>query len=232
MDLDKNSIRKALDRSIKQDGYDIFAKEPLTVNILLDIVGKDDIQIEEGYILTDIALSLILSDYEIPFAISGKTKIYYDSNWEEPSELPKNGVLSFTFLVGQKIMTLVPETDDIKGTLKKVTGIFYNSGKQVKNIENVPITLGAIPAYSGLDSLHLEVLASQMIREPGNEYIPWRINQKGEPVVVGLKEVAFLEHELVGLAFENAGKAITKGLVAGDRELTGNIIEKEILLDF
>jgi len=78
---------------------------------------------------------------------------------------------------------------------------------------------------SDMDSVHLEILCSQVLRDKTNVHIPARLSKKWDPTLVNLKKVVFSEGFINGLAFENVNEAIKTGLISEERgELS--IIEK------
>lgn len=229
--LDRNKIKKIIDSVFMQNPkeYTIYAKDVVTLQLLKDQIFFRDVVFEKDHFNTQIAFIIIASGARIPFSLVHRANVYYDS---KGSEISESDEIILTYTKGQKIMELLPTTDDLKGTLKKVTGLLYNSGGNVTKVDNVPVALSSIPAYKGMDYLHLEVVASNMARNKDNDAEPWRIKQKGEPIIYGMKQIAYAENELVGLSFENAGKAIVNNLIKGDIPHSDNMIEKEILLDF
>lgn len=78
---------------------------------------------------------------------------------------------------------------------------------------------------SGMDSVHIEILESQVLRDKKNIQIPARLAAKWDPTLVNLKKVVFSEGFINGLAFENINDAIKTGLISEER-LEPSIIEK------
>ncbi len=64
-----------------------------------------------------------------------------------------------------------------------------------------------------LDSIHIEVLESQVLRDAKNIDIPSRLGKTWDPTLINLKTTVFSEGFIQGLSFENIGKAISNGLV-------------------
>jgi hypothetical protein len=78
---------------------------------------------------------------------------------------------------------------------------------------------------SNMDSVHLEIMCSQVLRDKNNLQIPARMGKKWDPILVNLKKVIFSSGFVNGLAFENINDAIKTGLITQE---TGDpsIIEK------
>lgn len=88
---------------------------------------------------------------------------------------------------------------------------------------------------SGMDSVHLEILESQVLRDKNNIQKPARLASKWDPVLVNLKKVVFSEGFINGLAFENVNAAIKTGLISEEkaepsiieRVMTGSLVEEQ-----
>ena len=86
---------------------------------------------------------------------------------------------------------------------------------------------------STMDSIHIEILESQTLRDSTDISIPARLGKTWNPTLVNLKATVFNEGIVQGLAFENVGKAITNGLISGQNKqpsiledvMSGNIVE-------
>ncbi len=100
-------------------------------------------------------------------------------------------------------------------------------GKEI--LKDAPHLLRKLLAVYGplspMDSVHLEVLCAQVLRDKKNINMPARLAKKYDPVLVNLKKVVFSEGFVSGLAFENINDAIKTGLVSEERA-DPSIIEK------
>ena len=85
-----------------------------------------------------------------------------------------------------------------------------------------------------MDSVHLEILLSQCLRDRANINLPARLGKKWDPMLVNIKKVVFSSGFVQGLAFENVNEAIKTGLVSDDimepsiieKILTGELVER------
>lgn len=88
-------------------------------------------------------------------------------------------------------------------------------------------------SLSNMDSVHLEVLCAQVLRDKKNINMPARLAKKYDPVMVNLKKVVFSEGFVSGLAFENVNDAIKTGLISDEvgeasiieRVMTGTLVD-------
>jgi len=78
---------------------------------------------------------------------------------------------------------------------------------------------------SDMDSVHLEIMCSQVLRDKNNLQISARLGRKWDPILVNLKKVIFSSGFVNGLAFENINDAIKTGLIT-DEQGDASIIEK------
>jgi hypothetical protein len=76
-----------------------------------------------------------------------------------------------------------------------------------------------------MDSVHLELVISQALRDKSNPSLPARLGKVWDPVLVNIKKDIFSSGFLQGLAFENVNQAILTGLISSG-ELPESIIEK------
>jgi len=87
---------------------------------------------------------------------------------------------------------------------------------------------------SNMDSVHLEIMCSQVLRDKKNIQIPARVANKWDPILVNLKKVIFSEGFVNGLAFENINDAIKTGLISDEkgepsiieRVMTGSLVDE------
>jgi hypothetical protein len=85
--------------------------------------------------------------------------------------------------------------------------------------------LAVYGSLSKMDSVHLEILCAQVLRDKKNINIPARLAKVWDPILINLKKVVFSEGFVSGLAFENINDAIKTGLVSEER-MDPSIIEK------
>jgi len=79
-----------------------------------------------------------------------------------------------------------------------------------------------------MDSIHLELIVSNIFRSKEDNTIPSRLNNYKNSEIIGCKKLPHIDSWLNGLAFENPNKAIRVGLVK-HKESTMNPIEKIII---
>jgi hypothetical protein len=80
---------------------------------------------------------------------------------------------------------------------------------------------------SDLDLVHLEIMASQVLRDKKDHSMPARLGRTWDPVMANIKTDVFNTSFIQGLAFENVGKAIDTGLTTS-KETDPSILEKVV----
>ena len=86
-------------------------------------------------------------------------------------------------------------------------------------------------SISDLDLVHMEVMASQVLRDKSNQAIPARLGKTWNPVMANVKENVFSTSFIQGAAFENISKAIQIGLIEKPEFDQPTIFEKIITGD-
>lgn len=91
------------------------------------------------------------------------------------------------------------------------------------------------PIAGDIDSVHLEILLSQALRDKKNPNQPARLGSTWDPTMMSIKNIVFSSGFIQGVAFEQLGKAIQTGLIEDgpaepsilERVLTGTLVPKE-----
>ena len=125
------------------------------------------------------------------------------------------------------------ETDDTKKQIQYAERLI--GGREIfKDADHLFRKLLRIYApLRDMDSVHIEVLLSQVLRDRTNLSIPARLAKKWDPTLINIKQVVFKTSFIQGLAFENINEAIRSGLINEEPEepsvleqvLTGTLAE-------
>jgi DNA-directed RNA polymerase beta' subunit len=128
----------------------------------------------------------------------------------------------------QKNSTLLEASSEMDNTKKQVQyAERLISGREIfKDADHLYRKLLRVYApLRDMDSVHLEVLLSQVLRDKTNLGIPARLGKKWDPVMLNIKQVVFKTSFIQGLAFENINEAIRTGLITEEPEET-SVLEK------
>jgi len=146
--------------------------------------------------------------------------------------IPKEKII-LSYLKGDIILTIPFTTVEIKeqvNYVKRLLGgkeMYKDPSHLLKKI--VDIYGGKV---SDLDSVHFEVLASQVLRDKQDHSQAARLGKKWDPVMANIKSDVFSTSFIQGLAFENVGKAIDTGLTSGkpkDKSVLEKIVTGELV---
>lgn len=133
-----------------------------------------------------------------------------------------------TYLKEDILLTIPFSTVEIKEQVNYVNRllggreIFKDPGHLLKKIFKV---YGG--KVSDLDLVHLEIMASQVLRDKKDHSKAARLGRTWDPVMANIKTDVFNTSFIQGLAFENVGKAIDTGLTTS-YESDPSILEKVV----
>lgn len=210
-----------------QEENHLVTKLPSSVTISLsDYKSSDSLKIEDDKLWVkslisrieyeDIMFDIVL-DYSVSFLIYEieKTKEY----------------IKLTFPANSTMLEVSTEAAEIKGQVAFVERLL--GGREI--LKDAPHlykrVLGVYsPPLTDMDSVHIEVLCSQVLRNKTNIHVPARLVEPYDPVLINIKKVVFSGGFLQGLAFENVGEAIRTGLIS-DEETDPSIIERIVTGD-
>jgi len=152
----------------------------------------------------------------------------YSVEIQVPKEIVEieNKKIILKFLPGDKILEVPLEKSEIKEQVLYVQRLL--GGRELfKDIEHLYSKLyNVYGPISDMDSVHMEVLLSQCLRDSQNPMFPARVGKNPrKPQLSNIKTNIFASGFLQGLCFENVGKAIKTGLVS-DYELSPSVLEK------
>jgi len=216
---------------LKQDGSLLVAQKPFTMTIDLSNYTTENIrqELENNIIWVKSLLSKaefsdtifdIVLDYPVNISVYGEpdiTKEFIKLNFEQNST----------------ILEVSTEAAESKVSISYVERVI--GGKEIlKDASHLYRKLMAVYGpQSNMDSVHMEILCSQVLRDKDNPHIPARLGKVWNPVIMNLKKVIFSEGFINSLAFENINEAIKVGLISDEekepsvieRVMTGNIAE-------
>lgn len=208
---------------LKQADDKLISAKPCKLTIELDDYNlSDTIQIkeEESIIWVKSLISRVEFD-DIVFNVL----LDYPVELQTPNMVQEDNKIILTYLKDDVILTIPFTTVEIKeqvNYVKRLLGgreLYKDPAHLLKKLYNI---YGEI---SDLDLVHLEVLASQVLRDKNDHSIPARLAKKWDPVMANIKTDVFNTSFIQGLAFENVGKAIDTGLTTSS-ETDPSIMEK------
>lgn len=203
---------------------EILAKDDILITI--DTHEYDDkslIEHDDKYVLPGL-LNIKHGDenpefYYLPFN--------FDVNLFKSNNTRKKGrIINIYYSAGEKVLSKDKYPKRVNPAV--ITKILDGVTKYTKDPKALLDML--IDELSGLDSCHLEVVISNLFRSEADNKIPSRLNNYKDPVIIGCKQLPFIDSWLTGLAFENINKAMENGIV-NEEDAIMNPLEKVLTTD-
>jgi len=203
----------------------LYAKTDLVMTIDVDEYPMPDdviINDEDNKIFAKSLVATVQSDKgDFNIILDYTVVIQYLDNMEY---LDKR-YIKLTYKADDLILETPMEADITKELLRYAQRLI--GGKVVyKDVNHLYLKL--LKVYGDLrsmDSIHLEILLSQVLRDKTNDSIPARLGKKWDPTLMNIKSVVFKTSFIQGLEFENINKAIEVGLITKEPE-EQSILEK------
>ena len=144
--------------------------------------------------------------------------------------------IKLTFPENSTILEVSSEASEIKSQISFIERLI--GGREIlKDAEHLYKRVLSVysPPTSDMDSVHIEVLCSQVLRNKNNIQLPARLVEPYDPTLINIKKIVFAGGFLQGLSFENVGEAIRTGLISEEQPepsilekiVTGTLIEEK-----
>jgi len=207
---DMESIVK---KAFQQEDMSLVSNAPFVVVNIKKSLYDDEYKIteDEEYLSLPMGyFDIRYDDIVIPMTIEEKTRFYLKNAQREDT----NTNIMMTFSAGEHIFLLQPSSlqpDEVARRLDKYVG-----GKSPWTTPESLYTkfykiLGAMGDW---DSVHLEVILSNILRWKEDPHYPARVKYPYNPTTFSIKSLPGVMSWPLGLAFENFGKAITYGMIS------------------
>lgn len=198
----------------------IFAKRPVTVIIdhkqyrEEELVDLNDTYRLPGIIDVQVGSGAKVNTLTLPYN--------FTVSLHKPDEVIENGTI--TTLNYKKGELVISEKRYLKETNPAVIDRLFDGG--ARYITEPTMLLRVISDELPLsDSVHIETVVANMFRSEEDPKIPGRLVNYKNTIVIGCKQLPFIDSWLSGLAFENINKAIKTGLI-NNTDATMNPIER------
>ena len=218
--------------NLGQNNTELFTKRPMVMTLNLDDYPLPDdmtyIEADDEIIVKALVAKVEYEDtiFNIILDYPAILKVY------KQEKIGKEE-LKLTYDANSTVLDIPMQTDDTKAQIQYVRRLL--GGREIyKDANHLFLKLFAVyGTLRDMDSVHLEVLLSQALRDKKNQSIPARLGVKWDPVMINIKKIVFKTSFVQGLAFENIKEAIKTGLVTEDggdpsileKVLTGSLVE-------
>ena len=219
-------------KNLGQNNTELFTKRPMVMTLNLDDYPLPDdmtyVEADDEIIVKALVAKVEYEDviFNIILDYPAILKVY-------KQERVGKEELKLTFDANSTVLDIPMQTDDTKAQIQYVRRLL--GGREIyKDANHLFLKLFAVyGTLRDMDSVHLEVLLSQALRDKKNQSIPARLGEKWDPVMINIKKIVFKTSFIQGLAFENINEAIKTGLITEDggepsileKVLTGTLVE-------
>jgi len=175
-------------------------------------IYKDKYKIErtdKEIILPSGYFALLIQDLEVSVTIEPETRVFITDEIEEDDRH-----ITLIYGKGNKIFHVEPKEievakvaeylDDLVGGKAPFTTVSSLYMKFFKTLKKI----------GSWDSVHLEVVISNILRNRDNPQLPARLKKPFDPIMISIKNLPSTISWPLGLAFEDFSKSIRHGLIS------------------
>ena len=212
-----------IDNVLKQEDQQLVTLKPMTLTI--DLSNYDSTSLKEKEEGKKIWVKSLLAKAEYDNIIFDITLDYIVELYVYERENIDKEFIKLKYETNSTVLEVSSEAGESAVQIAYVERLI--GGREIlKDAAHLYRKLFAVYGkLSNMDSVHLETMCSQVLRDKKNMQNPARLGKSWDPILVNLKKVIFSEGFVNGLAFENINDAIKTGLIS-DEKGEQSIIEK------
>jgi hypothetical protein len=164
---------------------------------------------ENSYVLPVGYFDLTIKHLKIPVRIEQETELFKTNN----QETTEDSIL-INYTKGEKIFYVKPIQEDWSKLANEFDA--YVSGRSPwSDVSSLFMKFWKNFSHTGpYDSVQLEVILSNILRNKNNVKIEARLKEPYNPTLINIKALPGIISWPLGLAFENFGQAISQGLIS------------------
>ena len=215
-----------------QDGQDLITKRMTSIKINKDIytedfkIKKDESQTK--YILGAAVFTILFDKFKVVVNINQPAEVYITEDTTET-----DNEISIVYPPNSKILKINPSVVNVTKAVQYIDKI---AGGKIPTLspEGLYKTFfDHLKSYGGFDSVHLEVMVSNFLRNRTNPQLPARLKEPYDYKMFSVKKLPALISYPLALAFENLGSALQYSLIAdrGDPSPIEKVLFGESLSD-
>ena len=213
-----------INQYLQQSDTKLIAVKPCTLTIeMSDYYISDSLQVKSQDSI--IWVKSLISKIEFSDTVFN-ILLDYPVEIQTPNIEQTKERIVLTYLKEDIILTIPFTTVEIKKQVNYVNRLL--GGREIYK-DPAHLIKKIFKVYGGkisnLDLVHLEVMASQVLRDKKDHSKPARLGATWDPVMANIKTDVFNTSFIQGLAFENVGKAIDTGLTTS-QDSDPSILEK------
>ena len=166
------------------------------------------------------------------FVLDYEVNVFFNETVDKNAE-----ILTLNYSDGDLMLETTVTFDDIQNQVRYLERLI--GGRELlKDPEHLfkKILNMYSPPNASFDTVHIEVLCSQVFRNKDDVQILARLKEPYDPVMINMKKVIFSEGFLLGMSFENINESIRSGLIYEqdtesksvlERVVTGELVEEK-----
>ena len=214
---------------LKQEENFLVATKPVKLVINLDDYKLDhNLTIDEENKKINVESLVSTAEFEdkiFNVVLDYPASIWFSGTDEEPGYEKTDTTIEVSYGAGETVLEVTMAEENIEEQVKYVERLL--GGKEIyKDTTHLYNKLAEVYfPVSDADSVHFEVLLSQVLRDKGDISQPARLGKTWNPTMTNIKDIVFKSNFMSGLAFEDINKATKTGLTTED-EPEPSVIEK------
>ncbi|MCK5021454.1 MAG: hypothetical protein KAS32_30865, partial [Candidatus Peribacteraceae bacterium] len=198
---------------VRQTGDDLInGKDTAIIHIKKSVFDNPKYKIEynQDNILLPLGyFTMIIGGIEIKVAIEQPVMVNLVNDKEENDES-----ITLTYNESEKILTVKPKKEDFSKVAKGLDQLIGGKSPWSDVPSLYKKFFRALSGTGGFDSVHLEIIISNILRARKNPQKPARLVEPYNPQTFSIKTLPSLISYPLGIAFEDLGKALQHGLVS------------------
>lgn len=211
MDNLNDHLEPKLRKSVKQEENDLINLLDLAI-IRIDkrIYEHTPIKKEDDHYLLPVGhFNLMLGDVEVPVGIEVPVKIYIPAETEEDDIY-----ISLMYAKDDKILYVEPTQENFSD-LARYLDTLVGGKYPWQNVSTVyKKFFKALSSTGNWDSVHLEVIISNIMRAKSDPQKPARLVEPFDPVMYSIKTLPNIISWSLGISFENWSKGVQYGMIS------------------
>ena len=159
------------------------------------------------------------------FILDYEVNLFFDTDTVDK----KSEVLTLNYIDGDLMLETTVTFDNIQNQVRYLERLI--GGRELlKDPEHLfkKILNMYSPPNASFDTVHIEILCSQVFRNKDNIQILARLKEPYDPVMINMKKVVFSEGFLLGLSFENVNESLRSGLIYEQETGSKSFLEKVV----
>lgn len=210
-------MAEAITNYIKQEENFLIATKPLKLVISLDdykinhdlVINTNEKKIEVPSLVSSAEFENKMFNIVLDYPVF----IWFSGTEEEEGYKQTESTVEISYGEGETILEVTMAEDNIEEQVRYVERLL--GGKEIyKDSTHLYNKLAEVYfPVSDADSVHFEVLLSNVLRDKNDLSQPARLGKSWNPTLINIKDIVFRGNYMSGLLFEDINKSTKMGLM-------------------